>query len=474
MQEKFEEIFRTVLKRTTPRKAQRVKIENLAKKLEEKVAKVSREFGLEAEVRLEGSVAKDTWLSEEPDIDIFMRVPTSIPRKSLGEVCLRIARKATEGAEQIERFAEHPYLEAMVNGIRVNIVPCYKAEKGEWLSATDRTPYHTDYVKAHLDKGMLSEVRLLKRFMKGIDVYGAEIKIGGFSGYLCELLILHFKSFQKTLEAFAHYKPRITIDTEGYYKGRENELRLLFKEPIVVVDPVDKGRNVASAVQPQKLFTFIVAARAFLKNPSLKFFYSPETKALTAKELKQKLEMHGSTFLFVTFGKVNAVPDILWGQLYKSHRALHRLIQLNDFKILRSQPWSDEKTLNMFIFQLEQRCLSPVKKHFGPPIEKEKDCEKFLAKHLSNTEVISGPYIEDGRWVVELKRKYPDVVTLLSEKLKDGGRKTGVAEKISQIIRKNFKILVNNEIANIYTENLEFANFLTDFLSGKPKWLEAS
>jgi len=275
MQEKFDEIFQTVLERITPKKAQRAKIEGLAKKLEAKVAEVSRRFGVEAEVRLEGSVAKDTWLSEEPDVDIFMRVPKTIPRKSLGKVCLQIAKKATEGAQHVERFAEHPYLEAIVDGVRVNIVPCYKVEKGEWLSATDRTPYHTDYVRSRLDKQMLSEVRLLKKFMKGIGVYGAEIKIGGFSGYLCELLVLHFKSFLNTLEAFAHYKRRMTIDIENYYEGRENELKLLFKEPLVIVDPVDKGRNVASAVQPQKLFTFTVAARAFLKNPSLKFFYPP-------------------------------------------------------------------------------------------------------------------------------------------------------------------------------------------------------
>ena len=73
MQEKFEKICKIVLERVTPKKGQRAKIEELAKILKEKVAKVSKEFGVEAEIRLEGSVAKDTWLSEEPDVDIFMR-----------------------------------------------------------------------------------------------------------------------------------------------------------------------------------------------------------------------------------------------------------------------------------------------------------------------------------------------------------------------------------------------------------------
>ena len=474
MQEKIEEVCTTVLERVTPKKGERAKIEALAKELEKKVVSASKELGVETEVRVEGSVARDTWLSQEADIDVFMRVSAKIPHKSLGDICLKIARKATEGSEQIERFAEHPYLEAIVDGVRVNIVPCYNVKRREWLSATDRTPYQTDYVKKHLNEQMRSEVRLLKKFMKGIDVYGAEIKIGGFSGYLCELLILNYKSFMNTLKTFAQHKERIVTDIENYYKGRENELQLLFKEPLVIVDPVDKGRNVASAVRPQKLYTFVAAARAFLKNPNLKFFYPHKTTALTVKNLKHELERRGSTIIFLTFGKIDTVPDILWGQLYKSQRSLHKLIQLSDFKILRDLPWSDEKTLSMFIFELEQRFLSPVKKHLGPPLEKEQECEKFLKKHLNNFGTVSGPYIEDGRWVVGLRRKYTDACDMLRERLKDGGRSVGVAEQISQSLHKKFKIFVNSEIVEIYEKNSEFAQFLTDFLSGKPKWLEPS
>ena len=119
--------------------------------------------------------------------------------------------------EQIERFAEHPYLQLIVEGYRVDIVPCYNAKPGEWQSATDRTPYHTDYIKKHLDAGLRGEVRLLKRFMQGTGVYGAEIKVGGFSGYLCELLIMKYGSFAGTMEAFAHYNKRVVVDIENYY-----------------------------------------------------------------------------------------------------------------------------------------------------------------------------------------------------------------------------------------------------------------
>jgi tRNA nucleotidyltransferase (CCA-adding enzyme) len=472
MQKTLEKVCSDVLGKITPKPEEREKIEALAKALEKKVAEAAAEYGVKATVRLEGSVAKDTWLSGEPDIDIFMRLPKSIPRASLGETALKIARKATQGAKQVERFAEHPYLEAFVEGVRVNIVPCYDTKQGEWLSATDRTPFHTDYVKKRLTPKMRDEVRLLKKFMKGISVYGAEIKIGGFSGYLCELLIIHYGSFLGVLKAFAKHRQRIVVDIESHYKGREDELPLLFNEPLVIVDPVDMGRNVASAVQPQKLYTFVAAARAFLEKPSLKFFYPPEIKPLTVEKLREALKNRGSALLFIVFGKVNAVPDVLWGQLYKSQRSLAKLLQTNDFALLRHTVWSDEENLNAFIFELESRHLPPVKRHLGPPLEKVEDCEKFLAKHSANPETVSGPYIEDGRWIVEVKRKSTDAVSLLKERLKDGGRSAGIAREIAQVLSRGFKIFVNEEIAETYAENTEFAKFLTEFLSGKPKWLE--
>jgi tRNA nucleotidyltransferase (CCA-adding enzyme) len=474
MQGKSEQVVKTVLERVTPGKDERVRIKALAEKLEKRVASAAKELGVKAEVRVEGSVARDTWLSHEPEVDVFMRVPSSIPRKSLGDVCLKVARRATEGSKQIERFAEHPYLQAIVEGVTVEIVPCYAVKRGEWLSATDRTPFHTDYVRKHLHARMSGEVRLLKKFMKGTDVYGAEIKVGGFSGYLCELLILRYKSFLNVVKAFAEHKQRMIIDIEGFYSGnRRDEVDLLFDEPLVVVDPVDKARNVASAVRKQRLYTFIAAAQAFVRSPDLSFFYPRKTTPLSGSRMRSEMKRRGSKIVFVTFGGVDAVPDILWGQLYKSLRSLRKLVELNDFAVLRDFAWSDEKILNVFGFELEDCCIPPVKRHLGPPLEKEQECTKFLLKHQNGSGTVAGPYVEDGRWVVQVRRKFTDACTLLRERLNDGGKSAGVAEQISQVIKKGFRVSVNDEIVEVYETNKGFAVFLTEFLRGRPKWLEA-
>lgn len=469
------DVLADVLKSVTPDPHERSKIEAVARKLEKRVEAASRKLHVDAKVRVEGSVAKDTWISSEPDVDVFMRVPGSIPRARLGEICLKVAKEATKGSKQVERFAEHPYLEAFVEKVRVNVVPCYDAEPGEWLSATDRTPFHTDYVNERLTHKMRGEVRLLKKFMKGIGVYGAEIKIGGFSGYLCELLILHYKSFLNTVKAFSSYKQRLVVDIEGFYKERRRELDLLFEEPLVVVDPVDRARNVASAVREQKLYTFVAASQAFLKNPSRDFFAPEKTIPFSITKVRHELKKRGSKLVFVRFGRVDAVPDVLWGQLYKSQRSLRKLLELSDFRVLRDLPWSDERGLSMFVFELEDCCASPVKLHLGPPLDKEKECERFVEKHLDKPSTICGPYVEAGRWVVLIHRKFTDACVLLRERLKDGGKNAGVADGISRFLKKkSFRILVNEEALEIYEKNREFAVFLTEFLVGKPKWLMPS
>jgi tRNA nucleotidyltransferase (CCA-adding enzyme) len=107
-------------------------------------------------------------------------------------------------------------------------------------------------------------------------------------------------------------------------------------------------------------------------------------------------------------------------------------------------------------------------------LEREKECREFLEKYSVGEHVISGPYIEDGRWVVEVPRKHTDAVKLLEEKLKMGGKSAGVAELISEALKSKFNLSVNEEILETYSGNREFAEFLVEFLEGKPFWLKAN
>ena len=87
--------------------------------------------------------------------------------------------------------------------------------------------------------------------------------------------------------------------------------------------------------------------------------------------------------------------------------------------------------------------------------------------------MLSGPYIEAGKWVVEVPRKNSDAAALLKDKLADGGKNVGVSELLSKAFKEGFSVLLNSEIAEVYEKDEDFATFLTVFLSGKPFWLEA-
>ena len=467
----FEKVCSKVLKRVVPKATERRKVLDLSEGVRCKVVECAAEFGLEAEVRLDGSVAKDTWLSGEADIDIFMRVPTSLSREEMEEKSLTIARNAMEGYRVVERFAEHPYVEAWVNGSRVNIVPCYSVEKGKWLSATDRTPFHTDYMKTKLDEKLRNEVRLLKKFMKGTGIYGAEIKVGGFSGMLCETLTLFYGSFQEIIRAASDWRRRQVIDLEGYYADREDEIHDLFEEPLIVIDPVDGGRNVAAAVSEKRFWEFVSAAREFSMKPGLKFFYPTPLKALRKNELVKIIKQRGSSLVCMQFGEVNAVVDVLWSQLYKTESALKNLFKENDFEVIRSACWTDEKEFNAILFELNNATLPTAKKHLGPPVTKRKESDKFLRKHIGAKDTVSGPWIEKDRWIAEKTRKHADAKILLRQSLVEGGRGVGVAAKIAQSVKKDLRILLNEEIVKLCKTNENLVVFLSEYLVGRPPWL---
>ena len=467
---KARRICEEALRRSIPSEEEKRRTLEFTEELAGRLEKELERAGFEAEVQVEGSIAKDTWLAGEKDIDLFTLIPKTYGREAF-DVVLEVARKVA-GENALEAYAEHPYIQAKIDGFIVDFVPSFKLEKAEEaVSSVDRTPFHTLYVKERLTPEAKSEVRLLKRFMRGIGTYGAEIKVGGFSGYLCEVLTLYYGGFLKLIKAACDWSEGVLADLEGHYRGREKKAREIFQEPLIVIDPVDKGRNVASAVGIGKLSEFIAASREFLTDPSLSFFYPSDAEAYSLEELSGAMRSRGSALVFLKTGVVRAVPDVLWGQLYKSQRALRNLIRRHKFTVIRDDVWSDEEVATVFLFELHSRSLPAVEKHLGPPVRKKDDCERFLEKHLGSEQSMSGPRIEGDRWVVERKRKYTDIADLLGQELRDRRGNAGIASLVSEALSSSFSVLINAEIAEFYSENPGFASFLTRYLGGKPGWL---
>jgi tRNA nucleotidyltransferase (CCA-adding enzyme) len=461
----------SIARRIAPSDSERERVNRLAEELDAKLVREAERSGLQVEVRLDGSVAKDTWLRGDADIDIFLRVPVSLSRADLERRCLGVARRALKGYLIIERFSEHPYVETRVEGVRVNVVPCYDVARGEWRSATDRTPFHTDFVISHLDPSQRKEVRLLKAFLKGVGVYGADVKISGFSGMLCETLIMYYGSFTRTLAQAQSWKTPITIDLERYYEGREREMLDLFEEPLIVIDPVDRGRNLAAAISRRRLWEFVAAARAFSTKPNRNFFVPRKVKPLSTASFRQQMQRRGSNLLAIELGRVDAVVDVLWSQLYRTERALRNLLKQEGFNVTRSASWSNEENVNLVLFELENLTLPPMRKHLGPQVARSQASQLFLHKHLSEDRSISGPWVDDDRWAVGQLRENTSAVELLRSKLRDGGRYVGVASKIAPVLKRRHRILTGSALIDFYRRNYDAAQFVTSFLNGRPTWL---
>src|SRR5659263_142353 len=170
-----------------------------------------------------------------------------------------------EGESFEERYAEHPYIHAVLDGFEVDLVPAFKVERGADIrSAVDRTPFHNSYVSSRI-QGSEDEILLLKQFQKGLGVYGSELNTRGFSGFLAELLVIQYGLFENVLKAACNWKAGIIIDIEKHGT-------LIHRDPLIMIDPTDPERNVAAALSLDNMCVFIDKACEFLEKPDEKYF----------------------------------------------------------------------------------------------------------------------------------------------------------------------------------------------------------
>jgi tRNA nucleotidyltransferase (CCA-adding enzyme) len=463
----WEALRGSILVEIVPDAGERGQVRDFCLRVERELTEWVRGAGFRAAAEVHGSVARGTWLAGERDFDVFIVLDEGYGREVLPNVLEAVKGYVGEG--WVEAYAEHPYVIAEVDGFGVEFVPCFRVDPREGLvSATDRTPLHTEFVGGRLTPGMRDEVRLLKRFMKGVGVYGAEVRVGGFSGYLCELLVIHLGYFEGVLERAAVWRRGEVLDLLG---GSDPEaLGKRFGEPLIVPDPVDPGRNVASAVSETSFWTLTAAARAFLEKPRRVFFF-PDDAPVEVSRLLEGIRSRDSSLLFVVVedGDVE-VPDVLWGQLYKSGRAISGFLDKSGFRVMRSTVWSDEESRHVFVFELEEAVLPGVVRRMGPPVGMEESGRRFVKAHLGAEDTVSGPWIEGRRWWVEVRRPEPEARRLLAQALGDGGREVGVSRGIGERMRRGLGVLLGDEIEEYL--DADFAVFLDGFLRGRPGWLD--
>ena len=393
-----------IIKDIKPKKWEKKEVEELSSHLINVINDIASKKNIDAEAVLVGSVAKDTWLSGNADVDIFIKFPLKTSESYLKEKGLYLGSECMRkmGGSTEYRYASHPYVTGLIKTFEIDFVPCYDIRNTKKIkSAVDRTIPHTEYVKNNLIPGKADEVLLLKKFMDNINAYGSEFKVGGFAGYLCELLIIHYGTFLNVLKYAAdEWKPGYQIDMENY--GTAN----LFTEPLIVVDPVDPHRNVAAALSLQTLSEFVVASRNYLENPSTTYFYDKEIQA-NQDEVKKEFEERGTKTLILHFRAPDIPADALYPQIKKTANSIVSVVERSGFKTWGSDYWTDEKDEIIILLEFEIWKLPQVKKHHGPPVWSKEHGANFQEKYGKKV------WIEGDQWVVDVDREYTEVDDLL-------------------------------------------------------------
>ncbi len=387
---------------------------------------------------------KQTQLRNDFDIDIFIGLnynlyedkfkglsKTKLKKESKKEflkLCNEWIIKALILKEYKEHrllYAEHPYVTVDFIDldknlkIKLDIVLYFDLtlefiKKNGIITAVDRSPWHGRFVRDNLSKKQKDDVRLLKQFFKSCHCYGDKSAAGkmGFIGYSAELLIYHFKSIENVFNNFKNL-PSTPLD---YFKRNKKELRNIphFKDEfLIITDPVDSNRNVASAISERAYNFCNHRIKQFLKTPETSFFKITPIPEMDLAEIDQ--------YYFIMEIR-NTDPNV--------HYTINRdkLYLLGEQIISNGEKeFTGEERFGTIIFEVYFKndlaefniaiyCSKPIISDAyarrGPPIEDNLHSKRFKQKNPDY-------YEKEGFLWVKTERKHVNFIDFLIEFIKN-------------------------------------------------------
>ncbi len=286
------------------------------------------------------------------------------------------------------------------------------------MNITYISPLHSKWVNKNT-KNKKDEIRLAKQFCKANNLYGAESHITGFSGYVLEILIAHYGSFEKLLKNSSKWKSQTIIDPEKYYPKNMALFHLnksKLNSPLVVIDPVDKSRNAAAALTLKKFNLFKKLAKQLLKKPAEKYFVK---KNLELAELKKEAQKKKLSLIYLEILPLTGKNDVVGVKIMKFFEFLE--LQLSPFTVKKAHwDWHE------MYFLLETSQLPIYEIRPGPPLELKEYVKAFKKKNKNN-------YLQDGKIYAKIKTKHREIKPYLDNLLKDPYVK-GKVKKVKKVV----------------------------------------
>src|SRR2546428_12778756 len=116
MPSSIQTVLDQIVKKVVPSEAERERMSQLAERLKGQVQSILDNAELGGKVSIQGSYARDTWLSGEADLDVFASFPPGMDRREWTEKILSTLWWGID-AKTIDLFVEHPFLGFPIGGI---------------------------------------------------------------------------------------------------------------------------------------------------------------------------------------------------------------------------------------------------------------------------------------------------------------------------------------------------------------------
>jgi len=398
---RYKPILQAVLRTVRPSADERSRALDKVKKFLSGLNSELKRTKVKAVAVLGGSYAKDTWLSGDYDVDVFVRFDLVHKAQNLSDLLERALKKW----DHVRIHGSRDYFWVR-DDIKYEIVPVLDIKKPKDAeNVTDFSPLHVAWVNKNGSK-FKDDIRLIKKFCKSAKCYGAESYIRGFSGHVVDILTIHYKGFIPLLKAAIKWKPKVVIDHNKVYKGKA--LLMLNKSkiegPMVLIDPVQPDRNAAAALCEEIYYDFVMSCRAFLKHSSPVFFKEKPLDIQGLRRLGKVVELQ--------VAPLSGKRDIVGAKLLKAFAFIRDQVKHRGFTVISAKWASDpDKKQAVFVYVTNKVPLHPLRRQQGPPIENEKAVKEFKKKHKNVV-------VRHGRMYGVVKREYVEVDALVRDLLK--------------------------------------------------------
>ena len=400
----MQDVLKEVLKKIKPSKEEEQEVKKIVKEILRKI-KIK-----DVKPILGGSGAKGTWLKSLHDIDIYVKFnPKKYKNEEISKILKKELKKRFKKVETLH--GSRDYYQIHKKDYTIEAIPIMDIKKVEEAqNLTDVSPFHAKWVKKYKKN---DQIRLTKSFCRAQKCYGAESYIQGFSGYVLEILTIHYKGFENLLKNISTWKRKTHIDPE---KHGEKLNRSKTQSPLILIDPVQADRNAAAALGRKKYNRLIQAAKKFLHKPTANAF---EKKEITIAELKKRSE--GKKLILLEVKPSRGKEDVIGAKLLKCLKYLRKQLMLADFRVYDYNWKWDKKALFWLILDEEE--LSEYKEHEGPKLKQKKHVEKFKQKNKKYK-----IYKKRGRIFAKITRKYRTPEQLIKNIIKNENFKNKIKQ----------------------------------------------